>query len=121
MTTTVAQPFSYAGAYLDTSGLYTMGARQYDRTTNRFTQVDPNGKETNAYLYTAGDPVNRTDPTGLWSLFRALGAGLKVQPEEQTLDCRPTVAARPVWVRMPPLQLVVEGCKFSFDTDCRSS
>ncbi|MEU2554844.1 RHS repeat-associated core domain-containing protein [Streptomyces sp. NPDC013313] len=71
-TTTVAQPFGYTGAYLDTSGLYNMGARQYDRTTNRFTQVDPSGKETNAYLYTAGDPVNRTDPTGLWSLSGGL-------------------------------------------------
>ncbi|MFF7334449.1 RHS repeat-associated core domain-containing protein [Streptomyces sp. NPDC008150] len=63
-TTTVAQPFGYTGAYLDTSGLYKMGARSYDRTTNRFTQVDPSGKETNAYLYAAGDPINRMDPTG---------------------------------------------------------
>ncbi|WP_369188692.1 RHS repeat-associated core domain-containing protein [Streptomyces sp. R08] len=71
--TTVAQPFGYTGAYLDTTGLYKMGARSYDRTTNRFTQPDPSGKETNPYLYTSGDPVNRTDPSGLFSLGDALG------------------------------------------------
>jgi RHS repeat-associated protein len=64
--TTVDQPFGHTGAYLDTSGLYQMGARYYDRTTNRFTQTDPSGKETNPYLYTAGEPVNRIDPRGLF-------------------------------------------------------
>lgn len=61
-----------------TGGLYNMGARQYDRTTNRFTQVDPSGKETNAYLYAAGDPVNRTDPTGLLSWSDVLSVGSDV-------------------------------------------
>ncbi|MFJ4633465.1 RHS repeat-associated core domain-containing protein [Streptomyces sp. NPDC088847] len=64
--TTVAQPFGYTGAYLDTTGLYKMGARSYDHTT------DHSGKETNPYLYTSGDPVNRTDPSGLFSLGDAL-------------------------------------------------
>ncbi|WP_405987929.1 RHS repeat-associated core domain-containing protein [Streptomyces sp. NBC_00986] len=72
--TTVSQPFGYAGAYLDATGLYKMGARSYDRTTNRFTQPDPSGRETNPYLYTAGDPINRIDPTGLFSFPDVSGA-----------------------------------------------
>ncbi|MFD7219315.1 hypothetical protein ACFWAU_36970, partial [Streptomyces cyaneofuscatus] len=34
----------------------------------RFTTPDPSGQEQNPYLYAAGDPVNRIDPTGLLSL-----------------------------------------------------
>ncbi|WP_311765277.1 RHS repeat-associated core domain-containing protein [Streptomyces zingiberis] len=66
------QPFRYTSAYLDTSGLYKMGARYYDPNLGRFTQPDPSGKESNAYLYAAGDPVNRVDPTGLFSFFDGL-------------------------------------------------
>ncbi|MFF4490480.1 RHS repeat-associated core domain-containing protein [Streptomyces sp. NPDC001544] len=62
------QPFRYTSAYLDPSGLYKMGARYYDPALGRFTQPDPSGKEGNAYLYAQGDPVNRTDPTGAFSL-----------------------------------------------------
>ncbi|MFD4880244.1 RHS repeat-associated core domain-containing protein [Streptomyces sp. NPDC058420] len=78
--TTVAQPFGYTGAYLDTTGLYKMGARSYDRTTNRFTQPDPSGKETNPYLYATGDPINRVDPTGLfgWPEVGALVLGTAI-------------------------------------------
>ncbi|WSR95887.1 hypothetical protein OG728_02135 [Streptomyces microflavus] len=32
---------------------------------SRFTTPDPSGQEQNPYLYAAGDPVNRMDPTGL--------------------------------------------------------
>jgi RHS repeat-associated protein len=77
-TTTEAapQPFRYSGAYLDPTGLYKMGARYYDPQLGRFTQPDPSGQETNPYLYTAGDPVNQTDPTGLDSLFGAIASTL---------------------------------------------
>ncbi|MYW01129.1 hypothetical protein GT354_23165 [Streptomyces sp. SID3343] len=34
----------------------------------RFTQSDPAGREANGYAYAAGDPINRADPTGTWSL-----------------------------------------------------
>lgn len=33
----------------------------------------PSGKESNPYAYAAGDPVNRTDPSGLLSLGEGLG------------------------------------------------
>ncbi|WP_305000340.1 RHS repeat-associated core domain-containing protein [Kitasatospora sp. SolWspMP-SS2h] len=64
-TESVAQPWRYTGAYLDPTGLYKLGARYYDPALGRFTQPDPSGRETNAYAYTAGDPVNHTDPNGL--------------------------------------------------------
>ncbi|MGC9408111.1 RHS repeat-associated core domain-containing protein [Streptomyces sp. DZ1-3] len=67
------QPYRYTGTYLDSSGLYKMGARYYDPQLGRFTQPDPSGKESNLYAYAAGDPVNRVDPSGLLSLGEGLG------------------------------------------------
>ncbi|MFB7650417.1 MULTISPECIES: RHS repeat-associated core domain-containing protein [unclassified Streptomyces] len=67
-TESVPQPYRYAGAYADPTGLYKMGHRYYDPTLGRFTQPDPSGQETNPYLYAAGDPINNTDPSGLFSV-----------------------------------------------------
>ncbi|MFE1013776.1 RHS repeat-associated core domain-containing protein [Streptomyces sp. NPDC058794] len=64
-TEAVPQPYRYAGAYADPTGLYKMGHRYYDPTLGRFTQPDPSGQETNPYLYAAGDPINNMDPSGL--------------------------------------------------------
>ncbi|MFF7878973.1 RHS repeat-associated core domain-containing protein [Streptomyces californicus] len=69
------QPFRYTSTYLDQSGVYKMGARYYDPNLGRFTQPDPSGQEANPYLYAAGDPVNRTDPTGLFSFSDILDNG----------------------------------------------
>ncbi|MFF7046571.1 RHS repeat-associated core domain-containing protein [Streptomyces massasporeus] len=74
-TEAVPQPFRYAGAYVDPTGLYKMGHRYYDPSLGRFTQPDPSGQETDPYLYAAGDPINNSDPTGLFSLSDALDAG----------------------------------------------
>ncbi|MFI2636551.1 RHS repeat-associated core domain-containing protein [Streptomyces collinus] len=52
-----------------------MGHRYYDPSLGRFTQPGPSGQEKNPYLYAAGDPINNSDPTGLFSLFDALDAG----------------------------------------------
>ncbi|MFC8829669.1 RHS repeat-associated core domain-containing protein [Streptomyces sp. NPDC057137] len=68
-TETVVQPYRYA----DPTGLYKMGARYYDPSMGRFTQPDPSGQDTNPYLYANGDPINNTDPTGLFSLGAFLG------------------------------------------------
>ncbi|MEU3964615.1 RHS repeat-associated core domain-containing protein [Streptomyces buecherae] len=61
------QPYQYAGTYKDPTGLYKMGARYYDPHTARFTQPDPSGQETNRYLYATADPINHTDPQGLFA------------------------------------------------------
>jgi RHS repeat-associated protein len=42
-----------------------LGARYYNPTTGRFSQPDPSGREANIYNYTACNPVNSSDPTGL--------------------------------------------------------
>ncbi|WP_165425595.1 RHS repeat-associated core domain-containing protein [Streptomyces sp. BK022] len=71
----VDQPFGYTGAYLDSSGLYKMGARYTDPTLGRFTQPDPSGQENNSYAYASGDPINRSDPSGLasWDILGPAG------------------------------------------------
>lgn len=64
-TAAAANPFRYIGGYLDTAtGLYKLGARYYDPATGRFTQLDPSGQDPH-YVYSANDPINAADPSGL--------------------------------------------------------
>ncbi|MYW05946.1 RHS repeat-associated core domain-containing protein, partial [Streptomyces sp. SID3343] len=70
-------PLRYTSTYLDPTGLYKTGARYYDPSVGRFTQTDPAGKEANGYAYAAGDPINRADPTGTWSLKSAASKATK--------------------------------------------
>ncbi|WP_247613070.1 RHS repeat-associated core domain-containing protein [Streptomyces galbus] len=74
----VAQPYRFAGNYQDPTGLYHLKARYYDANIGRFTQPDPSGQEKNPYLYAEGDPVNRIDPSGLYSLADAIDDGKEV-------------------------------------------
>ncbi|RYZ82191.1 MAG: RHS repeat-associated core domain-containing protein, partial [Proteobacteria bacterium] len=64
-----AQPFGYAGGIFDAdTGLVRFGARDYDAETGRWTSKDPilfGGGDANLYGYVAGEPINRTDPSGL--------------------------------------------------------
>ncbi|MFH9697427.1 RHS repeat-associated core domain-containing protein [Streptomyces globisporus] len=69
----VPQPYRFAGGYQDPTGLYHFAARYYDPNIGRFTTPDPSGQEQNPYLYAAGDPVNRIDPTGLFSFADGVG------------------------------------------------
>ncbi|WP_254882413.1 RHS repeat-associated core domain-containing protein [Streptomyces sp. NA03103] len=77
-TEAVPQPYRYAGAYADPTGLYKMGHRYYAPTLGRFTQPDSSGQEKNAYLYAGGDPINNTDPSGLSLMSFASSAMKKV-------------------------------------------
>ncbi len=60
-------PFGYAGAYTDAeTGLQYLQARYYDPATQQFVSVDPLVDQTKQpYAYTAADPLNAIDPTGL--------------------------------------------------------
>ena len=63
------QPFGFAGGlYDDDTGLVRFGARDYDAYAGKWTAKDPilfGGGDSNLYGYALGDPVNRTDPSGL--------------------------------------------------------
>lgn len=58
-------PWRWSASYLDATGLYKLGARYYDPSLGRFTQVDPvAGGSCNGYDYACGDPVNKSDLSG---------------------------------------------------------
>jgi RHS repeat-associated protein len=64
-----ANPWRFAGQYLDGTGLYKMGERYYDPSLGRWTQQDPivnalNPLQWNRYVYVGDNPVNYTDPNG---------------------------------------------------------
>lgn len=74
-TGSVTNPWRFAGGYADASAGYTkFGARYYDPMLGRWTQEDPisgcmlNPVSLNRYSYVSDDPINNTDPTGLFSL-----------------------------------------------------
>ncbi|MFZ8757737.1 RHS repeat-associated core domain-containing protein [Microbacterium sp. HMH0099] len=58
-------PLRYISGFHDGSGIYKLGARYYDTSLGRFTQMDPSGQERNPYAYASCNPVNAKDPGGL--------------------------------------------------------
>jgi RHS repeat-associated protein len=66
------QPTNWIGSIVegktDPSGLQYMRNRYYDPKTGRFTQEDPIGLAggVNLYGFAGGDPINESDPFGLW-------------------------------------------------------
>lgn len=76
-TGTTANAIQYAGGYFDTAtGLNKFGARYYNSTEARWTQLDPSGQEA-GYVYANANPINFSDPTGYVSLSGVL-TGLSV-------------------------------------------
>jgi len=66
-TETVTNPFRWIGAVWDAStALYKIGARYYAPALGRFTQPDPLSVDSPNYTYAGGDPINASDPSGLF-------------------------------------------------------
>ncbi|MDU0328520.1 RHS repeat-associated core domain-containing protein [Microbacterium sp. KSW2-21] len=65
----------YIGELSVGGGFYKFGARYYDASQARFTQMDPSGQEDNPYAYAACNPINGIDPSGLATLSQALCVG----------------------------------------------
>ncbi|HVD02208.1 MAG TPA: LamG-like jellyroll fold domain-containing protein [Candidatus Dormibacteraeota bacterium] len=67
-TGTTANPFGFAGQYLDSeSGLNYLRARFYDPATGGFAARDPLSVVTRQpYVYVHDSPINGGDPSGLW-------------------------------------------------------
>jgi RHS repeat-associated protein len=77
-TGSVANPWRFAGGYLDSStGLYKFGTRYYNPGFGRWSQQDPvrgqlnDPTSLNRYLYADDDPANVTDPSGRQGRFLA--------------------------------------------------
>lgn len=71
MTGTVYNPYRYTGMYQDMdTELYQMGAQYYQAGSGRFTQLDPLPSQMleQRYAYAGGNPVNFTDPTGMYHI-----------------------------------------------------
>jgi len=66
-TGTLANPFQYAGQFLDPeTGLYYLQARYYDPSSGQFIQRDPVFQKTREpYAYVGDNPLNAADPAGL--------------------------------------------------------
>ena len=95
-TQTIPYPFGYKGGYRMpggnkgegnvANGLYHFGQRYYDPTTGRWTQQDPEDRLGSAtqgdrFLFAGGDPINLSDPSGLYSAedyAKACGGGAVV-------------------------------------------
>lgn len=60
----------------DTAGIYKLGARYYDSTIGRFTQMDPSGQEVHPFGYAGCNPINAKDPSGLASTGCVLLGGI---------------------------------------------
>jgi len=65
------------GYYRDYTGLYLLTHRYYDAGAGRFVTRDPIGYQggINLYGFAGNNPVNRMDPLGLWSLYKAIYTG----------------------------------------------
>ncbi|GIV05790.1 MAG: hypothetical protein KatS3mg016_1365 [Fimbriimonadales bacterium] len=98
-TGTTQQPFTWNGAYgyeyIPATGLYHVGAREYDPRTGRWLQRDPidaASGDPNLYRYAGNDPINGVDPEGEQSWIKSLIDLLRRLFSRPPAPRKPTVA-----------------------------
>jgi RHS repeat-associated protein len=83
----VPQPLWYRGYLYDRelqtpgtgAGWYWLSVRSYDPTLERFIQPDPSEQDgTRSYVYCGDDPLDCSDPSGLWPSWQQVLTGLGV-------------------------------------------
>jgi RHS repeat-associated protein len=63
----LSSPFGFQGAYTDPNGFLYLIDRYYDPVTDQFLSVDPDVADSGQpYAFTGDDPLNGTDPLGLY-------------------------------------------------------
>jgi RHS repeat-associated protein len=76
-TCSISTPFGFEGGYTDLTSLVYLVNRYYDPATEQFLSVDPEVDVTGTpYAFTASDPVNGSDPSGLWVYNQSYNLGL---------------------------------------------
>ncbi len=123
-----AQPgLGYTGEWFDAAvGLQYLRARWYDAGVGRFTSRDPGegdrrrSQTLNLYEYVENDPVNWTDPSGLYHALVVRGANAH-NPEGLAVRSSPSLEAR-ILDRVPDGTRVIVHPSFPFsgwDNDLR--
>jgi RHS repeat-associated protein len=90
-TTGFTNPYQYTGREADAPGLYYYRARYYSPHFPGFISEDPArfaGGQLSFYAYVGGDPLDRIDPLGLWSVtitaIDGIGGAFKFGKDNQT-------------------------------------
>lgn len=68
--------FQYTGRENEGNGLYFYRARYYSSVLGRFVNEDPAGEGQNFYTYADDDPIDFSDPLGLWPLGNTVPANI---------------------------------------------
>ncbi|UQX03669.1 ricin-type beta-trefoil lectin domain protein [Streptomyces sp. RerS4] len=85
------------------TGLTHIGAREYDSTIGRFISVDPiiditQPFQMNGYTYASGNPINKSDPTGLIESDCYAGhCGGHYNPRDDVLPVNHPSRPTPIW------------------------
>ena len=64
--------YGFTGEWRDETGLTFLRTRYYEPAVGRFINKDPSRLEAGLYVYSAGNPINFTDPSGLWRWWPAI-------------------------------------------------